>query len=128
MNNLTMKEYAQQFTDLKHAAGVDFIHGMYWINRYLNYHETKHSESPFFTKDSVNGFVDSLKVKDKSGLTYIREFGVYLRLMGVDAFVYKTPIPQNIPELPYIITESEGDKFFEVAHGYCYQHDELSQI
>lgn len=116
MDNLTMRDYAQRFADLKRAEGVDFVSGRYWVNRYIKFHETKYPYIPFPTKESVNGFVDSLNVKDKSGLVYIREFCTYLRIIGIDAFIYKTPIPKNVPEPPYIITAQEGKLFFEVAH------------
>lgn len=116
MNKLTMKDYLQRFVERKQAEGVDFICGKYWINRYIKYHESQYQSLPFPSKESVNGFVDSLNAKDKSGVVYIKEFSIYLRLMGVNAFVYKTPIPRNIPEAPYIITAHEGDVFFDVAY------------
>jgi integrase len=118
MDNLTMRGYAQRFAEYKHAAGVAFVSGEYWLNRYMDYHESKYPTIPFPTKESVNGFVDSLNLKDKSGITYIREFGTYLRVMGVNAFVYSTPIPRNIPDPPYIITLQEGETFFKVAHSH----------
>ena len=117
-NVLTMRNYAQRFIEHKRAGGADFVHGQYWINRYIKYHESKYPSHPFPTKESVNNFVDSLNVKDKSGVIYIKEFSIYLRLMGIDAFIYKTPIPKNIPEPPYIITSQEGERFFRVAHSY----------
>ena len=110
-----MKVYASDFIEAKRAAGYLYEAGAYWLNRYIEFHESDFPDCLYPTKESVCAFADTIPKGDSYGICPIREFASYLRVLGVDAYVYKGNMKKKEPDPPYIITDSEGDAFFRVV-------------
>lgn len=115
MKDKTMSDLLSDYIEFKNSCGVTFSSGKYWIKRYIIFHQSNHPNEPFPTVKSVQAFEEIIFTKkDKAGIIYLKGFCKYLRLRGFEVYVSNTKISQSDHELPYIISASEGEIFFDV--------------
>lgn len=121
MNKRSLREHATDFIQYKRALGYVYDGQAYMLNRYVFFAETMGSSS-VPTKETVNGFIDSLS--DAPGTLYqavstLREFSRHLQSCGYhDAYMIPSKsASQPTPEAPYFFTKKELAAFFEKVDG-----------
>ena len=122
MSERTLSQHVSDFIQYKRSLGYVYEGQDYVLGRYARFAEPMDSVS-VPTKESVNGFLDSLS--EASGTLYqavgaLREFSRYLQSIGYhNAYMIPPKMAsQPIPEDPYFFTEKEIEAFFKKWMAY----------
>lgn len=114
MKTKNLRELSEDYFKYKHACKIKFRSGEYYIKRYISFHECNYPEAMYPIRESVCAFEESMPDhKQKQHITYLKGFCRYLKELGYEVYVSKTKIYSDPPELPYIISDEEGNAFFK---------------